>query len=34
MIVMGNEASYRGSFSPKTRAVYLWSSPESDSGIV
>jgi len=32
--VPGNEAPCRGSFSPKTRGVYLESSPESDSGIV
>jgi len=32
--VPGNEAPCRGSFSPKTRAVYLGGSPESDSGIV
>jgi len=33
-VVPGNEAPCRGSFSPKTRAVYLGSSLESDSGIV
>jgi len=32
--VPGNEAPCRGSFSPKTRAVYLGRSPESDIGIV
>ena len=34
MQVPGNEAPCRGSFSPKTRAVYLGNSTESDSGIV
>ena len=34
MQVPGNEAPCRGSFLPKTRAVYLGSSPESESGIV
>ena len=34
MQVPGNEAPCRGSFSPKTRAVYLGSSLESDSGIM
>jgi len=32
--VPGKEAQCRGSFSPRTRAVYFGSSPESDSGIV
>ena len=33
-VVPGNEAPCRGSFSPKTLAVYLGSSLESNSGIV